>query len=241
MPAGRAWREAHGEREVALSYLLYWSPNTGALVVEALLIETGAPFAKELVDTRAGMHRRPDYLALNPMGQVPALRLPDGTVITESAAMLLHLAGAFPDAGLMPAPGSTARAVAYRWLLLLAAPYYEADLRYFYPERYTTDPNGTEGIKAAAEAQLTKLLAIIEDALEPGPYLLGRSFSAVDLYLFMVALWHPARHRILDRFPRLARHLGDVRRRPSIMRLWTDYYPPEQEHPWSTWTGSNAS
>lgn len=224
-----------------MPYRLYWSPRSSAFSVEALLIETGAAYERQLISTRDGMHRRPEFLAVNPMGQVPVLRLPDGTAITESAAMLLHLAEAFPAAGLLPPAGSSARAVAYRWLLFLAAPYYEADLRYFYPERHTTDPDAAAGIKAAAEAQLTRLLGLVDAALTPGPYLLGEGFCAVDLYLMMVAMWHPARRGVLDRFPRLGRQMALVRRRPAVERIWDTYHPSAEEHPWSTWTGLSAS
>ena len=222
-------------------YTLYWAPNTGAQVVEAVLVETGAPYRKRLVDLDRDAQHRPEYRAINPLGQIPALELPDGTVITESAAMVLYLADAFPRAGLLPPAGTTARAVALRWLLILAAPYYEADLRHFYPERYTTDPAGAPGVEEAAGRQLDRLMSQLDAALEPGPYLLGDGICAIDLYLFMVALWHPERRAILERWPRIGRHARLLRQRPSLARGWDDYYPPERGHAWSTWTGSSAS
>ena len=77
--------------EGGVTYTLYWAPDTGAFVVEAVLEELALPYELVPVDTKRGEHRRPEYLALNPMAQVPVLRLPDGTHLTETAAMVLHL------------------------------------------------------------------------------------------------------------------------------------------------------
>jgi glutathione S-transferase len=220
-----------------VTYTLYWAPDTGAFVVEAVLEELGLPYDLVVVDTKRGEHRRPEYLALNPMAQVPVLRLPDGTPLTETVAMVLHLCDGRPEAGLLPAPGTMERAVANRWLLLMATGLYETDLRYYYAERYTTDPAGVAGVKEAALQRLDRLFGIVEAALEPGPHLLGGRFSACDLYLFMLALWHPARMAHLERRPRLLRLARPVRQRPSIGRIWERNFPPELESPWSTWTG----
>ncbi|MGE3740443.1 MAG: glutathione S-transferase family protein, partial [Geminicoccaceae bacterium] len=113
-------------------YTLYWSADSGAFAIQAVLEELAAPYRREIVDTARGEQRAPDYLAINPMAQVPALRLPDGTVITETGAMLMHLCDVHPAHGLLPAPGTASRAVANRWLFWLATGLYESDLRYYY-------------------------------------------------------------------------------------------------------------
>ena len=222
-------------------YTLYWSADSGAFGVQALLEELGLPYRREVVDTGRGEHRTPAYLALNPMAQVPTLGLPDGTVITESAAMLLHLCDAQPDAALLPALGTSARAVAYRWLLWLASGLYESDLRYYYPERYTSEPAGAAGVQTAALERMDRLLAIAADLLGSGPYALGQRFSAVDLYLFMLVLWHPARTEVHSRHPALGELMRQVRQRPAVERIWAQHYPPGGDGQWSTWTGSSAS
>ena len=205
-------------------YTLYWSPDTGAFVVQAVLEELGLPYRLEIVSTARGEHHAPGFLALNPMAQVPVLRLPDGMVVTESAAMVIHLCDARPEAGLLPPPGTSARALAYRWLFWLATGLYETDLRYYNPDRYTADPAGVDGVKAAASARMDRLIALAEDLLA-GPYALGERFSAVDLYLFMVAGWHPDGAAALDRHPRLAALARLVRRRPSVERIWAQHHP----------------
>jgi glutathione S-transferase/GST-like protein len=221
-------------------HTLYWSADTGAFAVQAVLEELDQPYERVMVDTKQGRHREPGYRALNPMMQVPTLRLPDGTVITESAAMVLHLCDAHPGPELLPAPGSTGRAVAYRWLFWLATGLYEADLRYYYADRYTSEPEGAAGVKQAALERMDRLVALAEELLGQGPYVLGERFSAVDIYLFMLVLWHPARHEVLARHPRLGGHARRLRTRPAIDRIWADNFP-EGRSAWSTWTGSSGS
>jgi glutathione S-transferase len=220
-------------------YELYWSADTGAFVVEAVLEELGRPYRRIVVDTDQGSQRDPGYTRLNPMQQVPTLRLLDGTVITESAAMVLHLCDAHPEGGLLPEPGTTQRAVAYRWMLWLATGLYESDLRYYYPERYTVDEAGAPAVKEAALRRMDRLAAMAADLLDEGPYVLGERYSAVDLYLFMLILWHPARAALFERHPTLGRHAQRVRVRPAVDRIWADNFP-EGRSVWSTWTGSSA-
>ena len=187
-----------------------------------------------------GENRTPEYLALNPMGQVPVLRLPDGTVITESGAMLLAIADAAPASGLLPELGSPLRPVAYRWLFWLATGLYETDLRLYYADRYTADPAGATAVAAAARTRLDDLMGMAEGLLGEGPFVLGRHLSAVDIYLFMLTLWHPDRLAVLDRWPRLGALARTVRQRPAVAKIWAENYPPGDESPWSTWTGSNG-
>jgi glutathione S-transferase/GST-like protein len=221
-------------------HTLFWSPDTGAFAVQAVLEELGLPYERVVVDTSRGEHQAPAYLAVNPMAQVPALRLPDGTVLTESAAMVLHLCDRVPDAELLPPVGTGERATAYRWLFWLATGLYEADLRYYYPSRYTSDPGGVEGVRQAAVARMDRLLDLAAELLGEGPYVLGERFSAVDPYLFMLVLWHPGRAANFVRHPRLGAHARRLRARPSIERIWSQHYPVGGGSPWSTWTASSA-
>ena len=215
---------------------LYWAPTTGAFAVQAVLEELGLPYQGVLVDTEAGEQRSAAYLALNPMAQVPTLLLPDGTVLTESGAMVLHLCDTRPDADLLPGSGTPERAQAYRWLFWLAGEHYGADLRWYYPDRYTNAPEGVESVKASALAQTDRLLGMADQRLGAGPWVLGKRFSAVDPYLLMLVLWHPARQSIVGQHPHLAAHARRMRQRPAIVRVWAQHYPEGGGHPWSTWT-----
>jgi glutathione S-transferase len=207
-------------------YTLYWRTDTGCFAPQAVLEEVGAAYELHPIDTKAGEHRTAAFLALNPRGQVPALRLPDGTVITESAAMVLHIADAHPAAGLLPPPGDSARAQAYRWLFFCVANIYEPVLRYnySYTDRYTDDAGGRDGVRAAAARQMRESFAIIEHALDPGPYLLGARYSVADLYLTMLAVWDSAASGV-GGCPRIQALCARVRERPAVARIWAQNFP----------------
>ena len=133
-----------------MTYKLYNSPGTGSSCVHAALTEAGADFELIGLDYDGGELQSDWYTKINPRQQVPTLQLPDGSIMTESAAILLHLADALPDSGLAPAPGSSERAQVNRWLLFAATNLYEGELRRGYSDRYSSDPSHAECILAAA-------------------------------------------------------------------------------------------
>src|SRR5262249_30100247 len=159
---------------------------------EAVLVLAGAPYQAIRVDRRKGENRKPDFLAINPMAQIPALVLPDGTVMTESLAIVLYLVAAHPGTGLAPKPGTRESALFHRWIAFVAVNAYMADLRSSYPDRYTADPDGAEGVRQAANRDMDQHWTIVEQALKPGPFLLGERLSAADIYVAMVAKWYPS-------------------------------------------------
>jgi glutathione S-transferase/GST-like protein len=156
------------------------------------------------------------------LGQIPALVLPDGTLMTESAAMVLHICDRHPEAKLAPPVGSPESARFQRWLVFMAVTIYTADLRLFYADRFTTDATGVDGITASARADMDRYFSILNDALDPGPYLLGESFSAVDVYLWMLAKWHPDTTQLFADNPRIARLMDLVEARPAVAKVWAE-------------------
>jgi glutathione S-transferase len=199
-----------------MTYTLYSHDGSGGFAVEAALVKAGAPYELVAVDTGKGEQNRPEFVAINPMRQVPALVLPDGTVMTESAAIVVHLANAFPDKGLAPKPATAAHARFLRWMFFMAANLYEGDLRYFYSERYTTDPAGADGVKSAGAAHMKKSFAIVEEALSQGPYLCGPDLTMADVYLAMLTDWSPDPITA----PRLLALRKAVAADPAIAPLW---------------------
>lgn len=174
-------------------YVLHGYPESGSAAVEVALALGGIAHDLRDLDPGAGDLTRPDFLALNPRGQVPVLVLPDGSpnksVVTEIPAILLHLADAHPGSGLAPPPGSPARAQHDRWLAFTHANLYEGVLRLFYADRYTTDPQGADGVRAAAEGYLRRHLAILEGVMADGPFLLGPQPMAVDCLIWIILSW----------------------------------------------------
>lgn len=170
-------------------YRLYGYAASGSAPIELALLAGG--IAHELVelDPAAGDLSSAAFLAINPRGQVPALVLPDGSVVTEVPAILTHLADANPGSGLAPKAGTAERAQHDRWLAFTHANIYEGVLRIYYTDRYTTDASGVPGIKAAAEAYVLRHLAMLDAVVKEGPYLLGPSPMGVDFLIWVILSW----------------------------------------------------
>jgi len=202
-------------------YQLYGRRNAGSLAPQILLEELGVPyeilwFGKTAADLEA-------LRRVNPAAKIPSLVLPDGTAVAESAAILVHLSEAHPQAGFAPPVGSSDHARFLQWMVYLSANLYEAVLRYYYAERYSTG--------GAAAAPAIKAQALIDYGAhlgrihaELGPYVLGERLSAADPYLHMLASWYPEDEAPLaTRLPRLAQHAALMRRRPATVRAERDH------------------
>lgn len=200
-------------------YILHTSAGSGGFAVEAILAEAGAEYRVVPIDTKKNEHRKKSFLKLNPMAQVPVLTLPDGTVMTESAAMVIHLADALAGGKLAPKPGTAKRAQYLRWLTFMAVNLYTADLRFFYSDRYTTDPAGAEAVKASGLRDMEGQFAMLDKAVGAGMYLLGNSFSAADPYLLMLCHWHPEPAKMLSQRKNLGRICQRVKSRKAIAPL----------------------
>lgn len=169
-------------------YLLYGSNGSGSASVEAALALSGTEYQVVQTPTGEGMHLTENFKVINPRQQVPALQLPDGSVMTEGSAMMLHLADATANARLAPAPGTAARAQHDRWLIFMAVNIYEGELRKAYSDRYTDDADGVMGVKTSADAYVQRHHTILEDAIV-GPFILGPEMTMADVYLWMLAGW----------------------------------------------------
>ncbi len=201
-------------------YKLYARKNAGSAAVEALLEVLGAPY--ELVEVVKTIDSKaPDwFFKLNPRGEVPVLELSDGSIMTESAAMMIHLADAHPEAGLAPAAGSAARAEYLRWMIYMAASPYNSDLRMYYSDRYSTNKSHAAGIKAQAIIDLAHDLDIFANEMGDGPYILGDKLSAADIYASMLLTWTDDTAALFKRQPKLKRLFDKVSENPSVLAVW---------------------
>jgi glutathione S-transferase len=200
-------------------YRLYGRPNAGSLAPQIVLEEAGAPY--EVVWVSKSAADLEVLRGVNPAGKIPTLVLPDGTVIAESAAILIHLAQAHPAAKLAPRPGSSAHARFLQWMVFLSANMYDAALRCYHSERYSSAGSAAAAdIRAQAADDYARHLERIHDELSP--YVLGEQLSAADPYLHMLAGWYPQDARAL-RLPKLAQHAELLRRRPATRKA-------EREH-----------
>lgn len=201
-------------------FTVYGRPGSGSAAVEALLAEVDAEYHVEDVLRLADGSLSDAIFKVNPRGEVPALRLPDDSVMTESAAIMIYLADLYPAAGLAPALHAPQRSAYLRWMLYFASSVYMADLRYFYPERYSTDVSHAEGIKAKARDHMERDFSIFANELGEGPYILGETFSAVDIYAAMLVSWAPDLQALFQRCPNIKSHYEAVAARPKIAPVW---------------------
>ena len=206
-------------------YTLYGDYGSGAFSAEAALAEAGAPYAFELVSLEKNEQRQPAFLAINPSGKMPALKLGEGLVITESAAILLTIADNFPQARLLPTQGSAERALAYRWLLFMAGEIYPFVEMVDYPERFAADAAGAQSIKAVARARVRERLLLVE-RIAKGPYILASGFSLLDIYAAMFSRWKGTLgHEWRDaNLPLLGALSDKVAQRPAIAPVWQRHF-----------------
>ncbi len=205
---------------VASKYTLYGRAGSGSDIVRMLLEEIRAPY--DFVAVGKDPAELDDYRRLNPTGKVPALALPQGSTMFESAAICMHLAVAHPNARLAPVPGSVEYARFLQWMVYLSANLYECALRIYYAERYSrAGERAAEGIKQQATQDFSTILSVVIPALSP--YVLGREISAADYYLYVVAGWNPdGRDPLHAKWPALAQHTQLLAARPSVRKVEAD-------------------
>jgi len=154
--------------------VFYSSPMSRGRIVHWMLEEVGAPYRFEVVNLETQDQKKPGFLAVNPMGKVPAI-VHRGTVVTECGAICAYLADAFPAAGLAPPLDSPARGTYYRWL------FFGCCIESAVIDRMLARPPARPG--ALGYGCYEDTVATLEKAITPGPYILGARFSAVDVYI----------------------------------------------------------
>ncbi|CAN7229083.1 glutathione S-transferase family protein [Mesorhizobium sp. LjNodule214] len=198
-------------------YKLYTRPGSGGFVVEAALALAGAPF--DQIDVPKKDPPDPAFLDISPLNQVPVLTLPDGSSITESAAICILLAERHPEAGLAPAAGSPARADFLRRMAFMSSALYPAILRFYYAHRYTADAEGVKAVKQAAVAEMDRGFAILDKALAGRDWLVGERLSVADIYLIMLVAWHPDVEKAHVAWPDMERLWARLRDHELMQKL----------------------
>jgi glutathione S-transferase len=190
--------------------VFYTNPMSRGRIVRWMLEEVGVPYRTELLEFGSSM-KSPSYLAINPMGKVPAIRHRD-IVVTEAAAICAYLADAFPAAGLAPPVGSALRGLYYRWLFFAAGPVEAAvnnkALGFVVPKE-------REGM--IGYGRLADVVATLEQAVSAGDYLVGNRFSAADVYLGAHIGWG-MQFGTLEKRPAFERYWERLRTRPAAER-----------------------
>jgi len=210
-------------------YTLYGINGSGSASVEAALTIIGAPF--KVVET-ARWEKKGAYdelLKLNPLGQIPTLVLPDGSALSESAAIHIHLADAHPEARWLPAEPS-ARAQSIRGLTFIAANCYPMITILDYPERFCTDAENDDAvqkrIRDGTRAQLHRHWEMFADLFPARPYLNGERIGGLDLYAAVVSRWAGSRAHLQKQRPQFHAALMLVEAHPQVAAIFARHWPP---------------
>jgi GST-like protein len=196
---------------------LYGAPGCGSAVVEAMLELAGTEYSYVKALNWRPYRRHKDLLTLNPLGQVPVMVLPDGTVMTESAAIVMYLAERIP--GMIPANDAT-KAAFYRWMSFVPANIYSVFALRDFPERWLDDANAQSAFRDKLTERLREYWLILEANLACKPYALGKQMTALDVYLAMVSRWTPGRKWLAEHCPRLTKSVKKTESHPVIAPIW---------------------
>jgi glutathione S-transferase len=194
---------------MAEEIVFYTNPMSRGQIVRWMLEEVGQPYRTEIMQYEASM-KSPEYLAINPMGKVPAITH-RGQVVTECAAICAYLADAFPDAGLAPAAGSPDRAAYYRWLFFAAGPLESA-----VSNKSAGFVAGPERSRMMGYGTFETTMDVLEKAVSNG-YLAGGKFSAADVYLGSQVLWG-LQFGSIDKRPAFETYAALLNARPAYQR-----------------------
>ena len=161
---------------------LYHASPSRSSVTLWMLEEIGAPYDVKVLNLAANEQTKPDYLAINPMGKVPALRA-DDVVVTEVAAICAYLADAFPDKKLAPPLDDPRRGAYFKWLFFAPSVVEPAVQDKLFPRKEPPRP------AAIGWRELDSVLEIVAKAVAPGPYILGEQFTAADVVVGSLLNW----------------------------------------------------
>jgi glutathione S-transferase len=190
---------------------LFYSPGTSSLLPHIVLREAGLTFEIVRVDERTKTTESgADYRAVNPLGYVPALELCDGTILTEGVAIVQYVADRAPDRNLAPPNGTLERSKLHAWLNFFAA---EVQSGCFCPLHQAEVP---DTVKVVFRRRLASRLAHVEAHLTGSDYLLGRSFSVADLYLFVLSNWTRSADVDLSPYPHALALRRRIASRPAV-------------------------
>lgn len=207
-------------------YKLYYAPGSASMGIRVLLEEIGAPY--ELLETSIdiGAERPAEQLKFNPNGWIPVLlwgqdHSADGAMY-EAAAIAIFLCDRHPDAALAPAVDRPERALYLQTLVYFSNTIQTAFQQFYYPARFSDEPDNEPGAQRRGIRRLTETWRVIDAQIGENHWVLGKTFSAVDIFLYMLTTWlDPDKdHPRIEAFPNVARIAHAVAQRPSVQRVY---------------------
>lgn len=207
-----------------MTYRLYGDLQTGSCSIECVLAEIGVDYQPVTVSLDAQEQRGAEFRAINPSGKVPALALPDGTTVTESAAILMTLADRHPEAEILQPPGSAARAGALRWLIYLVAEIYPVIEINDFPQRFVTGDAPAAALREKARSMLRQRWLPVEAAISGTPWLLPCGLSITDFHIATMSRWSLGREWRIESLPKIEALTAAIAARPRAGPVWDSHF-----------------
>ena len=207
-----------------MSFTVYGAAGSGSVPIEAALTLMDLPYTVVEAATWEGDEARARVAPVNPLRQVPAIVLPSGEVMTESAAILLWLGDSYPESGLAPSPGDPLRARYLRWMVYLPAAIYPMYWVRDEPGRLADGPGQEQVILARTRERIAECWRAMEAQIEPGQYLLGDRLTLLDLYVAVMSRWSPRRTRFYREAPRMGEVVRRVDAEARLARFWAERF-----------------
>lgn len=196
---------------------LYFAPETCALASLIALEEAGADYKTVRLNFADGEQRKPDYLAVNPKGRVPALVTQRG-ILTETPAILAFIAQTFPAARLAPLEDAFAFAQVQSLNSYLCSTVHVAHAHRLRGSRWADDPAAIEAMKKKVPQSVGDCFTLIEGEMFAGPWVMGSDYTICDPYLYTVARWLEGDGVDIARFPKVQDHFRRMEQRPAVQR-----------------------
>jgi len=195
----------------------FYSPGSCSVASHIALEEAGAEYEAIRTNTAKGDQRKPEYLAINPKGRIPAL-VTDQGVLTENVAILAWIAQAFPAARLAPTdPWAFAQAQSFN--SYLASTVHVAHAHRHRGYRWADQQSSYEDMRNKVPQTMAECFALIDAEFLRGPYVLGDAYSICDAYLFTLADWLEGDGVDPARFPKVREHRERIRARPAVRKV----------------------
>lgn len=203
-------------------WILFAAPGWGSAIVEAALTIARVPFERVLVDPSVPGPERDRLVAANPLAQIPTAILPDGSPLTESAAMIFLANDRAPESGLVPPADAPERAPFLRWLVFLVAAVYPTFTYGDDPKKWVK--TAPDELRASTDAHRKAMFQDLE-RIAGSPYFLGDRFTALDLYVAVMTRWRPRRAWFEEACPKLTAIARRIDAHPELAPVWSRNFP----------------
>lgn len=197
---------------------LYYAPGACSMASHITLEEAGAQYTPQQILTSKGEQRSPEYLKINPRGKVPALKLNDGSVLTENVAIMVYVARSFPEKKLVPDKVEDAvRGLSHMaWFSNTVHATFGHIVR---PERYTKNPSGTDGVKEAAKETYWGCMQEVDNILAGKQWMMGDQYTVCDPYALVFYSWGNRAGLPMTDLKNYTAHKDRMLKRPAVQKV----------------------